>query len=246
MQSNLLILSSLLSLVSGTAIRPRQPLNVPSLSMTPKTASIPDCISFNMSTASMPTTSPALPPPSQGLYLYHIAVGRGTQASSNYTCASQTSTPVSIGAVATLYNATCLASNYPIQFPPATGKALTVPLSELAVAPPLNLDVSGRHYFADTTTPTFNLDTSTTGQLGFTFSKKVATLPAPSTADAGAYGAVAWLKLEHKTPGSVGPIKEIYRLNTAGGGPPASCEGMGDTFEVEYAAEYWFWAGPGS
>jgi hypothetical protein len=37
--------------------------------------------------------------------------------------------------------------------------------------------------------------------------------------------------------GSYGDLQEIYRVNTAGGNPPATCAGMPATFEVEYAAE---------
>jgi hypothetical protein len=36
--------------------------------------------------------------------------------------------------------------------------------------------------------------------------------------------------------------KEIYRINTAGGNPPESCTGQKEAFEVEYSAEYWFYA----
>lgn len=36
-------------------------------------------------------------------------------------------------------------------------------------------------------------------------------------------------------------VKEIYRVNTAGGNPPKTCDGMPTTFEIQYAAEYWFY-----
>lgn len=51
-------------------------------------------------------------------------------------------------------------------------------------------------------------------------------------------GAVAWLKLDAKSDdGQI--FQEVYRVNTAGGSPPKSCEGMQEAFEVQYAAEYW-------
>ncbi len=40
--------------------------------------------------------------------------------------------------------------------------------------------------------------------------------------------------------GATGNLQEVYRINTAGGNPPATCEGMKSTFEVQYAAEYVF------
>jgi len=43
------------------------------------------------------------------------------------------------------------------------------------------------------------------------------------------------------TNGTVGSLKNVYRLNTASGGPPDTCLGMPPAFSVQYAAEYWFW-----
>jgi hypothetical protein len=34
---------------------------------------------------------------------------------------------------------------------------------------------------------------------------------------------------------------EVYRVETAGGAIPTSCAGLGENFEVGYAAEYWFY-----
>lgn len=52
-------------------------------------------------------------------------------------------------------------------------------------------------------------------------------------------GAVAWLKLSESTVSSGQVLKEVYRVNTAGGNPPKGCTGMAAQFEVQYAAEYW-------
>lgn len=49
-----------------------------------------------------------------------------------------------------------------------------------------------------------------------------------------------WLKLTARS-GATGNLEEVYRVNTAGGNPPATCAGMPATFEVQYAAEYWFY-----
>ena len=50
------------------------------------------------------------------------------------------------------------------------------------------------------------------------------------------FGAVAWLKLLIRDR-ATGNLKEVYRVNTAGGKLPTTCAGMTATFEVEYAAE---------
>lgn len=102
--------------------------------------------------------------------------------------------------------------------------------------------MSGVHYFSNATTPTFDM-----GALGFSHFKKVGAVNATKGSNPGlageAYGAVPWLKLEHTTQGAVGNLMEVYRLNTAGGSPPPSCAGMPAAFEIQYAAEYWMWAG---
>lgn len=53
-------------------------------------------------------------------------------------------------------------------------------------------------------------------------------------------GAVPWLYLQ-TTNGTVGGYKAVYRVNTAGGQPPATCQGMPNVFTVQYAAEYYFY-----
>jgi len=54
-------------------------------------------------------------------------------------------------------------------------------------------------------------------------------------------GAVAWLKLGAlNMAGEI--FKEVYRVQTAGGNPPASCVGMPAAFEVPYAAQYWLFS----
>lgn len=74
--------------------------------------------------------------------------------------------------------------------------------------------------------------------IGFTLAKKTAAVPSVTA------GSVPWLKLGHLATGETGSIMEVYRMQTAGGSPPATCAGMGSAFEVPYAAEYWFWSGP--
>ena len=114
--------------------------------------------------------------------------------------------------------------------------------------------ISGHHYFSNATTPTFNL-VSDAANYGIFFSQKTANATAPPTAARGPDGskAVPWLKLEVESPASpwtieqkdlVPSVKEIYRVNTAGGAAPATCAGLptGTIIQKEYAAEYWFYA----
>lgn len=70
--------------------------------------------------------------------------------------------------------------------------------------------------------------------------------------------AVPWLKLQVLDVGAQGSdvqqedteagVKEIYRVNTHGGSAPATCAGKHEgEFEIDYAAEYWFYgSAPGS
>jgi len=183
-----------------------------------------------------------LPAPAAGLALHHVAIGRGTQ---NYTCSSNaTAPPTAVGAVATLYNASCIASTYPDLLLTLPNLALQFPTP----APPLalaasNLMVSGHHYFSNGTTPVFDLNTAA-GKLGSVACAKNSSTPAPVGASAGVggkgYGAVPWLRL--LTRDAQGNLQEVYRMNTAGGTAPPTCEGIVNTsFEVQYAAEYWFY-----
>jgi hypothetical protein len=186
-----------------------------------------------------------LPPPSKGLSLKHIAIGRGTQ---NYTCdvTNSTAVPAAAGAVATLFNASCVAATYPdlLAILPRVSMQFNLTSDESPRMGPSNLAISGKHFFTNGTTPFFNLDTPAQ-QLGEAPCAKNSSIPAPADSPKGQKGepAVAWLKLLTRA-GATGGLQEVYRLGTAGGSPPATCAGMPATFEVQYAAEYWFYEGP--
>src|SRR5277367_802101 len=79
----------------------------------------------------MPVAPTPLPSPAPGLILRAVTIGRGVQVRGpqptcakppililnlqTYTCAGSSAqyTPVPIGAIASLYNASCVAANYP-------------------------------------------------------------------------------------------------------------------------------------
>ena len=187
--------------------------------------------------------SPPLPAPAADMTLFQVVIGRGTQ---NYTCdlANATATPVPVGAVATLFNVSCIAADMPalLEKLPAIALDLPIPTSNNMLSP-INQDMSGHHYFLDSTTPFFNLDTSL-HQYGMGAVAKANASDAPSTAYVGTYGkgdgAVQWLTLvANSSNPATGAWKQIYRLNTAGGVPPKMCTGLPPAFEVPYAAEYW-------
>ncbi|GAB7349738.1 hypothetical protein MBLNU459_g0472t2 [Dothideomycetes sp. NU459] len=190
----------------------------------------------------MPVAPTPLPSPAAGLSLSHVAIGRGTQ---NYTCdlSNSTAVPLAVGAVASLFNVSCIAATQSslLSLIPAIALDFPVPASSDASSP-ANTDLSGYHFFLNASTPYFDLDTED-HSFGNGAFKKVNSSNAPAGAVAGQYGqgfgAVGWLKLSESAPSSGQVLKEVYRLNTAGGSPPKTCAGAQAAFEVQYAAEYW-------
>ncbi len=132
--------------------------------------------------------------------------------------------------------------------------ALDYPLPAIPSAPQpgSQVDLSGHHYFSTNTTPVFELNSATLGaHLGVVVGKKSANSTAPAGSPLGpdgkGDGSVAWLQLSATnasvTTSGDGQWKSIYRVNTAGGSPPKTCEGKnaGEVFSVEYAANYWYY-----
>ncbi|EFX01424.1 conserved fungal protein [Grosmannia clavigera kw1407] len=227
-------------------------------------SALPAC---DLTAAQLPSSSvsPSLPPPSDGLVLKHVAIGRGTQ---NYTCSSANSTaaPAAVGAVATLFNASCIAAAYPDLLNLLPAVVLPFNLTDDDVTAfsdrlyPSNLDVSGHHFFTTASTPFFNLD-APSQPLGHAACSKNNTQAAPSdsittstvaatttsssaVSNRGQHGepAVPWLKLlAHDSSTTTGNLREVYRVQTAGGSSPATCAGMPAAFQVQYAAQYWFY-----
>jgi hypothetical protein len=156
--------------------------------------------SCNLTSAVLPQrgSPPELPDPSPGLTLKHVGMGRGTQ---NYTCATAdgNSVPVAIGAVASIYDASCLISSNSelydrmayriLQLSRAVNTLLVNIASQV-----FNAEILlGIHYFPLPKIPLFDLrfnedtDWATAGV--------IAKVPAPVSA---ATPAVDWLKLTRK------------------------------------------------
>ncbi|KAJ5975973.1 hypothetical protein N7481_009680 [Penicillium waksmanii] len=201
-------------------------------------------VGCDASKITLPSYASGLKAP-DGLSPMYVAIGRGTQ---NYTCADSTSksTPAAAGAVANLYNATCMAANFPdlLELIPNLIWNSSVPLDVSAfprakIQLPANVDLMGHHFFYDSTTPEFNLNIAGGGQFGIAMTKKGGSIDAPSTATKGTYGAVAWLYLT-TTTGTVGKYKAVYRVDTASGSPPDTCLGQPAQFQMKYSANYYF------
>ncbi|KAI1423756.1 hypothetical protein F5Y12DRAFT_755931 [Xylaria sp. FL1777] len=207
---------------------------------------LPTC---DLSQAHLPVLSTKpLPAAAEGLVLKHVAVGRGTQ---NYTCdaTNATAVPTQIGAVATLFNTSCIAASYPDLLHSLPKLALQFDLPFNAKQDdeklgPTQLLVSGKHFFKNTTTPFFNLDTER-DQIGEVPCSKLDSSAAPADAPKGLQGetAVPWLLLGANSD-ATGGLTQVFRVETAGGSAPTTCKGQPASFQVQYAAEYWFFALP--
>lgn len=177
--------------------------------------------------------------------LFQVVIGRGTQ---NYTCdlSNDTAVPAPVGAVATLFNVSCVAADMPELLEKLPGIALNLPVpSTDDERSAITKDMSGHHYFVNNTTPFFDMDTSL-NTYGKGALKKSFVADAPSNAIVGQHGhgngAVSWLMLSANDYPEWGQPqwKAVYRLNTAGGNPPETCTEAGEeSFTVEYASEYW-------
>jgi len=193
--------------------------------------------------------SSSLPPaPPTGTVLKFVALGVGTQ---NYTCATPSSAavaPASFGAKATLYNAGAFLSTDKFMIQPLPAMALgvyTMSGGHMALASILGLPVLGEHHFNGAMQPTFDLSAVSAQLVG----KKTGDVPAPVDACKGTEnaGAVDWLYLTDASNGdgvTFGGVTAVYRIETAGGKNPTTCQNSAAEFNVPYAAEYWFYGPP--
>ncbi|KAF2203164.1 hypothetical protein GQ43DRAFT_367510 [Delitschia confertaspora ATCC 74209] len=188
-----------------------------------------------------------LPPPGD-LQLKYVVLGIGTQ---NYTCVTSdsSSVPVSIGAIANLYDIGTRLSNDPLasyKLPTLSGLALSLSLFPTQLSWYLSLSgyqkVLGKHYFSADKVPTFSLSNVKPLPFPQAMVTKNDTMNAPKTACPGlkGEGAVLWLKL-NDNGFSVGGVNTVYRLETAGGNAPKTCDKMAASFTVPYAAQYWIY-----
>ncbi|KAL1955069.1 hypothetical protein VTO42DRAFT_9058 [Malbranchea cinnamomea] len=194
----------------------------------------------DLSQIPLPQASELLPDIPDGQQLLAVVIGRGTQ---NYTCEAPDASnkPTALGAVATLFNASCVAANYPYLLYLLPNIALQLSNPEPAVESfgPSDMSVAGHHYFSDATTAVFDL-----WSLGVSYVQKKNAVDAPENAVQGIEGrltgAAPWLFLA-SIPESPGLVKSIYRVNTAGGNPPVNCSGQPAEITIDYATQYWLY-----
>ncbi|QRV82741.1 hypothetical protein RhiJN_10756 [Ceratobasidium sp. AG-Ba] len=181
--------------------------------------------------------------------LVNVALGVGTQ---NYTCGAA-GTFTSAGAVATLFDVSCLAKTGPLidnlpnmAFAVASnekGAALIGKLGPVIQSSPF---VLAHHYFitnpapgATGITPVFDAraDSKKGDPTAFVAVKKVANSPAPTDS---AHN-VDFLSLQN-IGGTIGGsmANNVLRVATKNGQPPTSCSGNA-TVQVPYTALYWFY-----
>lgn len=203
---------------------------------------ITDC---NLSGVEMPKADGLLPP-GPDMKLARVVLGRGTQ---NYTCADSTdkSKPAADGAVATLYDASCLATYDLDLLHSLPDTMVKIPSDLIADALSIVSKVTrqdilvGHHYFApNNTIPVFDFRIKK-NQEWMLVGRRTGGVAAISTASMGGMGqyngAVDWLRID-AIPSLSPDYKVAYRIHTAGGKPPATCKGLGKSFTIEYATEY--------
>ncbi|EIM89137.1 uncharacterized protein STEHIDRAFT_167031 [Stereum hirsutum FP-91666 SS1] len=207
--------------------------------------------------ASCPVPASALKVPSNQTALVaptfppsFVALGVGVQ---NYTC-SNTSTYTNVGAVAELFDISCVVDT-------AISPYLTSAIEALWSAIPSNIlnttelisklgflgnpDVLGQHYFVPNpatgsgTSPKFDFTSARFNGVADAFVVLARTGDIPSPDDKSVD--IDWLYLTALSYAGQGKLaKSVFRVETAGGQPPASCNGT-DSISVKYVAEYWFY-----
>ncbi|KAG8808787.1 hypothetical protein FRC17_003773, partial [Serendipita sp. 399] len=182
-------------------------------------------------------TTLAVPPGTQPVA---IALGVGTQ---NYTC-SAAGTYASAGAVATLFDLSCLVNDPLKRFATIQDDLFKLPaparnaLVSLLARTPLNI---GAHYFIKNPLPNGTGNNpkfaqQTNGGAISTVLAKKAGIPAPNGGGAN----VDWLQLS-ALEGFGQWATTVFRVDTKAGQPPASCSQVNSTITVPYAAKYYFY-----
>lgn len=224
------------------------------------TLAAPTILKRDINNLSLPSSSLASPSSiSPPLGLKQVTLGIGHQ---NYTCNAD-GTMTNTGATAALYDISSLLTFNNWLTAPLPGFVLTASglhndtVSSTADKSEdeedFDRDLSygsltakqlGIHFFNAAGSPTFDLyETSPPSQL---VGKKLGDVSAPAGACPGPdnAGAVDWLQLgDNGANLSFGGLSYVYRVETAGGKSPATCDKSkaGTVLRVPYAAEYWFY-----
>ncbi|KAF7337394.1 hypothetical protein MSAN_02265600 [Mycena sanguinolenta] len=195
-----------------------------------------DCCDTSKAVMNLPENQTALVVPTTAPLF--VALGVGVQ---NYSCSSTTSTYASIGAVASLFDISCFdqtpefANLQTVAFDiwNKAGPAVTATSIGSRILAPL---VLGYHYFVNSPSGTGispEWDFTHSGK-GYVIAAKVGDIPAPTNPTTN----VDWLALNN-VQGSL--ASKIFRIDTVGGQPPASCVPGSDPIEVKYTAKYYLY-----
>ncbi|KAJ7255808.1 hypothetical protein B0H12DRAFT_1112929 [Mycena haematopus] len=173
-----------------------------------------------------------------------VAIGVGVQ---NYTCSAATSTYTTIGAVASLFDISC------IDRTPAFATIQTTAykawagtksgVSPNTVGPKVGAEnLLGYHYFVTSPSGTGispKWDFTSTGKFAgnstaFILAAKAGDIPAPTTPATN----VDWLALNN-VQGSL--ASKVFRVDTVNGQPPTSCTPGSANISVKYTAKYYLY-----
>lgn len=195
-------------------------------------------------TLKLPTNQTVISVPA-GVKPIYIALGVGTQ---NYTC-SAAGTYTSAGAVAKLFDISCMQTSplfpaiqdlvFAVTAPAKNAFAVSKIESVLKSCP----TTLGDHYFiapANSTalSPVFDFRAGALkgNANGFVTVKKLG-----NTASPGGAANVDWLELANLATATSGTLAtNVFRVDTKGGQPPASCAVGSAAITVAYTAKYWF------
>ncbi|KAJ7067689.1 hypothetical protein B0H15DRAFT_152994 [Mycena belliarum] len=213
------------------------------LSVSARVVHTDDCCDTSKAVMDLPAGQTALVSPTSAALF--VMLGVGIQ---NYTCTSATSTYASIGAVASLFDISCLdkkpqfssiqSTAFKIWDSPASLKASASSIGARVGAPKL----LGFHYFVTAPSGTGispKWDFTSTGKFAgdasaYVLGAKVGDIPAPTSPATN----VDWLALNN-AQGSL--ASKIFRIDTVGGQPPTSCIPGSAPIEVKYTAKYYLY-----
>jgi len=170
-----------------------------------------------------------------------VLLGVGFQ---NYTC-SASGNYTSIGATADLFDLSCLSESNPKAFEGIQDLAfagwMATPLKDMKKLTKLVPEKLGEHFFINKVgggiAPVWDFrgDSAPDKPDAFVVASKVASIKAPTGSQD-----VDWLQLKGV---SGGLAASIYRTDTRGGQPPASCTPGSGEIQVKYVSKYWLYGG---
>ncbi|KIM86697.1 hypothetical protein PILCRDRAFT_4592 [Piloderma croceum F 1598] len=203
------------------------------------------CCNLSNTTLLLPSNQTALAVPTDAPSFVAVAVGV-----QNYTCNATALTYSNVGAVADLFDVSCISGTS--QFSTIGNDAFgiwnhtssSVTGQDVIKKLGLNLQLLGHHYYVPNPNTTagspaispkwdFTSDAEKGNAEAFVIGAKVGDLPAPTGKND-----VDWVQLK-KVEGEL--ANTVYRVKTKGGQPPTSCTVGDPSLSVKYTAQYWLY-----